>query len=161
MEETAYLQRQNGRRKPPGRSSSTATWKSSLPPISSRQKCGPAPGSSHSSRYKQSLDIRIKDGWHGCRRRFPGGNLIHDRDSKYCEHFDGLLRSVNIESVKLPPRSPNLNPYAERFVLCLDRLILFGEKSLTYVLNEYITHYHLECNHQGIGNTLISPRPAA
>ena len=85
--------------------------------------------------------------------------LIHDRDSKFCEHFDGLLRSVNIEPVKLPPRSPNLNPYTECFVLCLDRLILFGEKSLTYVLNEYITHYHLEHNHQGIGNTLISPRP--
>ena len=71
---------------------------------------------------------------------------------------------MNIEPVELPPRSPNLNPYAERFVLsveseCLDRLILFGEKSLTYVLNEYITHYHLEGNHQGIGNTLISPRP--
>jgi len=96
---------------------------------------------------------------HGCRRRFPGGNLIHDRDSKFCEHFNGLPRSMNIEPVKLPPRSPNLNPYAERFVLCLDRLILLGEKSLTYVLNEYITHYHLERNHQGIGNTLISPRP--
>ena len=66
---------------------------------------------------------------------------------------------MNIEPVKLPPRSPNLNPYAERFVLCLGRLILFGETSLTYVLNEYITHYHLEGNHQGIGNTLISPRP--
>jgi hypothetical protein len=76
------------------------------------------------------------------------GYLIHDRESKFCGHFDGLLRSVNIESVKLPPRSANLNPYAERFVLCLDRLILFGEKSFTYVLNEYITHYHLERNHR-------------
>ncbi len=61
--------------------------------------------------------------------------LIHDRDSKFCEHFDSLLRSVNIEPVKLPPRSPNLNAYAERFVLslrarikseCLERMILFG-----------------------------------
>jgi hypothetical protein len=43
--------------------------------------------------------------------------LIHDRDSKFCEHFDGLLRPVNIEPVKLPPRSPNPNPYAERFIL--------------------------------------------
>ena len=63
------------------------------------------------------------------------------------------------EKTLWPPRSPNLNLYAECFVLCLDRLILLGEKSLTYVLNEYITHYHLEGNHQGIGNTLISPRP--
>ena len=61
--------------------------------------------------------------------------LIHDRDSKFCDHFDGLLRSVSIEPVKLPPRSPNLNAYAERFVLsvkteCLDRMILFGERSI-------------------------------
>ena len=147
------------------------TWTSSLPPISSRQKCGPASGSSPTSRHKESphrrnysvsalrMDGTDNPQRHGCRRRFPGGKLIHDQDSKYCEHFDGLLRSVNIEPVKLPPRSPNPNPYAERFVLCLDRLILFSEKSLTYVLNEYITHYHLERNHQGIGNTLISPRP--
>ena len=45
--------------------------------------------------------------------------LIHDRDSKFCKHFDGLLRSVHIEPVRLPPRSPNLNAYAERFILSL------------------------------------------
>jgi len=43
--------------------------------------------------------------------------LIHDRDSKFCEHFDSLLRSANIEPVKLPARSPNLNAYAERFTM--------------------------------------------
>ena len=47
--------------------------------------------------------------------------LIHDRDSKYCKHFDSLLRSVKIEPVKLPPRSPNLNAYAERFILSATR----------------------------------------
>ena len=57
--------------------------------------------------------------------------LIHDRDRKFFQHFDSLLRSAKIEPVKLPPRSPNLNAYAERFILsvkseCLDRMILFG-----------------------------------
>ena len=90
--------------------------------------------------------------------------LIHDRDSKFCDHFDALLRSVNIEPVKIPPRSPNLNAYAERFILsvkseCLDRMILFGERSLRHVLKEYTTHYHLERNHQGIGNNLVIPSP--
>jgi len=90
--------------------------------------------------------------------------LIHDRDSKFCEHFDSLLRSVQIEPVKLPPRSPNLNAYAERFILsakseCLDRMILFGERALHHVLKEYAAHYHLERNHQGIGNNLIIPQP--
>ena len=91
--------------------------------------------------------------------------LIHDRDSKFCEHFDRLLRSVNIEPVKLPPRSPNLNANAERFILsvkseCLDQMILFGERSLRHVLKEYTVHYHQERHHQGIGNNIIVPQPA-
>ena len=65
--------------------------------------------------------------------------------------------------VPLPPRSPNLNAYAERWVRsvkeeCLSRLILFGEDSLRHVLNEYVDHYHQERNHQGKGNVLLFPR---
>ena len=91
--------------------------------------------------------------------------LIHDRDSKFCEHFDSLVRSVNIKPVRLPPRSPNLNAYAERFILsvkseCLDRMILFGETALRHVLKEYAAHYHFERNHQGIGNNLIFSQAA-
>ena len=86
--------------------------------------------------------------------------LIHDRDSKFCEHFDAQLRLEDIEIVKLPPHSPDLNAYAERFILsvkseCLDRMILFGEKSLRHVLKEYAAHYHFERNHQGVGNTFL------
>ena len=43
---------------------------------------------------------------------------------------------------------------------CLDRMILFGERSIHYVLKEYTAHYHLERNHQGIGNNLVIPQPA-
>ena len=77
---------------------------------------------------------------------------------------------MNIEPVKLPPRSPNLNAYAERFVLslrarvkteCLDRMILAGVRSIHHVLKEYTAHYHLERNHQGIGNNLVYPHPAS
>jgi hypothetical protein len=51
--------------------------------------------------------------------------------------------------VKLPPRSPNLNAYAERFVRsikesCLNRLILFGERSLRRAIREFVAHYHHE-----------------
>jgi putative transposase len=95
--------------------------------------------------------------------------LIHDRDSKFCKHFNGLLRSVKIEPVRLPPRPPNLNAYAERFVLslrarikseCLERMILAGVRSIHHVINEYTAHYHLERNHQGIGNNLVIPESA-
>jgi len=88
--------------------------------------------------------------------------LIHDRDPLFTAEFQNMLREVGIESVKLPPCSPNLNAYAERFVRtikesCLDRLILFGEGSLRKAIREFVAHYHLERNHQGLGNRLIAP----
>src|SRR5262249_38600672 len=69
---------------------------------------------------------------------------------------------VGIKSVKLPPRSPNLNAYAERFVRsikesCLERMILFGEESLRIAIDNFVAHYHSERNHQGLANRLISP----
>jgi putative transposase len=64
--------------------------------------------------------------------------------------------------VRLPPRSPNLNAYAERFVRtikegCLDRVILIGESSLRRAVSEFVIHYHQERNHQGLGNQIIEP----
>jgi transposase InsO family protein len=64
--------------------------------------------------------------------------------------------------VALPPRSPNLNAYAERWVRsvkeeALSRMLLFGEASLRHVLKEYMDHYHRERNHQGKGNVLLFP----
>ena len=76
-----------------------------------------------------------------------------------------LLAGVGVESVKLPPRSPHLNAHAERFVrsikeYCLDRLILFGEGALRKAVSEFVTHYHRERPHQGLGNQLLCPEPS-
>jgi putative transposase len=65
-------------------------------------------------------------------------------------------------TVKLPAQSPDLNAYAERFVRsireeCLSRVIPMGERHLRWVIGEYVNHYHLERNHQGLGNELIEP----
>ena len=88
--------------------------------------------------------------------------MIHDRDPLFTAEFLGMLAAAGIKSVKLPSRSPNLNAYAERFVRtikesCLDRMILFGEGSLRKAIHEFMTHYHVERNHQGLGNRLIIP----
>ena len=88
--------------------------------------------------------------------------LILDCDSKFSSTFRQLLRDTGIEVVRLPPRSPNLNAYAERFVRsikdeCLNRMILFGERSLRKATREFAAHYHMERNHQGIDNRLINP----
>jgi len=92
--------------------------------------------------------------------------VLHDRDAKFCTAFDDVLASEGIRCLKLPPRSPNLNAFAERWVRsvkqeCLSRLILFGERSLQRALTEYIAHYHFERNHQGKGNALLFPAPTS
>ncbi len=90
--------------------------------------------------------------------------LIHDRDPLFTADFREILESGGVESVRLPPKSPNLNAYAERFVLsikseCLDRMILVGERHLRRAVDEYIEHYHLERTHQGLDNRLIDGVP--
>ena len=88
--------------------------------------------------------------------------LIMDRDSKFSEGFRGILEQDGVKSVRLPPRSPDLNPQLERFVRtikeeCLSRMILFGERMLRKAVFHFLTHYHAERNHQGLGNQLIDP----
>src|SRR5918911_3409565 len=46
----------------------------------------------------------------------PDQYLIHDRDTKFCAAFQQIIDDAGIERVPLPPRSPNLNAYAERWV---------------------------------------------
>jgi transposase InsO family protein len=92
----------------------------------------------------------------------PGQYLIHDRDGKYCPAFQQIVDAAGVTRVPLPPRSPNLNAYAERWVRsvkeeCLSRLILFGEASLRHVLTQYVAHFHHERNHQGKDNVLLFP----
>jgi len=90
--------------------------------------------------------------------------LLHDRDTKFCAAFQDVLRSSGILPLALPPRSPNLNAFAERWVRsikqeCLSKVILFGEASLRRALSEFIDHHHSERNHQGKGNLLLFPSP--
>jgi putative transposase len=92
----------------------------------------------------------------------PGEFLIHDRDAKFCPAFQCTIDEAAVRRLVLPPRSPNLNAYAERWVRsvkeeCLARLILFGERSLRYALSEYGSHYHQERPHQGKGNVVLMP----
>jgi putative transposase len=90
--------------------------------------------------------------------------LLHDRDTKFTRAFDTLLKDSGIEPLLLPPRSPNLNAYCERFVRsikeeALQQMLLLGEGSLHVVLSQYLEHYHQERNHQGLGNRLIATEP--
>jgi hypothetical protein len=86
--------------------------------------------------------------------------VLMDRDPLYAEAFRGILKNAGAKPLRLPARSPNLNSYAERFVLsikteCLDRMVPLGEGHLRRAIAEYMAHYHHERNHQGLGNALI------
>jgi putative transposase len=88
--------------------------------------------------------------------------VLHDRDTKFCASFRAMLATGHVKCLALPPRSPNLNAFVERWVRsvkqgCLSRLILFGEGSLRRALSDFIEHYHGERNHQGKGNVLLFP----
>jgi len=88
--------------------------------------------------------------------------LILDRDAKYTDAFRNILVREGIRVIRLPFRSPNLNAFAERFVRsvkeeCLNRMIFVGQASLRHALTQYVTHYHGERNHQGLGNRLLQP----
>src|SRR5579859_1804047 len=88
--------------------------------------------------------------------------LILDRDTKYSEAFRSVLVREGIQVIRLPPRSPNLNAFAERFVRsikeeCLSRMLFFGPASLQHAVRQFMAHYHSERNHQGLENRLPQP----
>ena len=92
--------------------------------------------------------------------------LIHDRDGKYCPKFQSIIQAGGVEPVKLPARSSNLNPFAERWVQSakrevLSKLIFFGEDSLRRAAAEFQAHYHEERDHQGKGNAILFPSGGA
>jgi len=87
--------------------------------------------------------------------------LIHDRDPLYTQAYCAIIKSGGVKPVKLPPRSPDLNPHAERFVKsikfeCLNHLILSSVAQLEYVLKNYCEYYHHERIHQTLGK-IIEP----
>jgi putative transposase len=88
--------------------------------------------------------------------------LLMDRDTKHCEAFRGILEQADVNCVRLPAQSPNLNAHIERFMRsikeeCLGRMIFFGEAALRRAVSAFLVHYHGERNHQGLDNEIILP----
>ena len=90
--------------------------------------------------------------------------LIHDCDPLYTRVCGEILTSGDVGPIRLPPKSQNLNAYAERFVRsikeeCLHRVVPLGEGHLRLIVYEYVEHYHRERNHQGLDNQLLQRPP--
>jgi transposase InsO family protein len=90
--------------------------------------------------------------------------LIRDRAGQFTGAFDAVLVGAGIEVVKIPPRSPRANAYAERWVRTVraeltDRMLIIGLRHLRAVLDEYVAHYNQHRPHRA--RNLRPPDPDA
>jgi putative transposase len=107
---------------------------------------------------QQARNLVMDLGEHTARFRF----LVRDRAGQFTASFDAVLANAGIEVVKIPPRSPRANCFAERLVLTVrteltDRMLIFGERHLRRVLAEYAAHYNAQRPHRAL--QLRPPRP--
>jgi len=88
--------------------------------------------------------------------------LVRDRAGQFAASFDAVLVDVGIRVVKIPPRCPRANCFAERFVSTVraeltDRVLIFSQRHLRVVLAEYVQHYNGRRPHRA--RELRPPRP--
>lgn len=111
--------------------------------------CTSKPDAAWMAQQARNLLMNLDD--RGQRVRF----LIHDRDTKFTQAFEGIFRSEGIGIIRTPIRAPNANAYAERWVgsvrrECLDRLLIFGPRHLEHVLRVYVCHFNQHRPHRAL-----------
>jgi transposase InsO family protein len=81
--------------------------------------------------------------------------MIRDGAGQFTRSYDNVLTGSGITAIRIPPRSPQANAYAERWVRTLrhellDRTIIWNERQLRRLLEEYVEHYNTSRPHRGI-----------
>ena len=87
--------------------------------------------------------------------------VIRDWDGKFSSEFTSVFTDRGIQVKPVGPRAPNLNAFVERWIRslkheALDHFIVIGLDHFDYIVSEYVTYYHENRPHQGIGNKLIA-----
>ena len=82
--------------------------------------------------------------------------LIRGGSGQFTRLYNNVLTASGITAIRIPPRSPQANAFAERWVRTLrhellDRTIIWNERKLRRLLEEYIEHYNTHRPHRGIG----------
>jgi transposase InsO family protein len=104
----------------------------------------------------------------GVPARWVAADEVYDADPRSSCRTRSLVRrgarDAGIEVVKMPPRCPRANCYAERLVLTVrteltDRTLIFGERHLRPTLALYAAHYNARRPHRAL--QLHPPRPEA
>ncbi len=90
--------------------------------------------------------------------------VVMDQDPIFTEEVRLLFEDAGVSPVRTTPASPNLNPFAERFIRsikheCLNKMIIFGEKHLRYCIEQYCDFYHTARPHGGLDYEMIEPPP--
>jgi transposase InsO family protein len=91
------------------------------------------------------------------------GFLIHDRDNKFRGSFDEVFETEGIKVIRTPPRAPQANAFAERWVgsvrrECLDRMLIGSRQHLQQTLTVYVEHYNRHRPHRALGMDAPAPR---
>jgi transposase InsO family protein len=107
---------------------------------------------------QQARNLLMDLGGEVDRFRYP----VRDRDAKFTAAFDAVFTAAGVETVKIPPRAPRANAYAERWVRtvrneCLDWSLIWNERQLWRVLTEYLRHYNTTRPHRSLD--LLAPAP--
>jgi putative transposase len=89
--------------------------------------------------------------------------MIRDRDKKFGDEFNHRVSALDMNQVLIAARSPWQNPYVERMIGsirrdCLDHTIIFNERHLRRVLQEYIRYYNEYRTHLGLDKDCPDPR---
>ncbi|MCC6796703.1 MAG: transposase [Candidatus Hydrogenedentes bacterium] len=82
--------------------------------------------------------------------------LVRDRDSKYTGAFEAFWTNLGVRSIKIPPKAPNVNGFAESFIgklrrECLNHFLCFSPAQFNHILQTWLRYYHEERPHGGIG----------